>query len=119
MFVQPREDKAEKSPLGSLPLLHEGSRGADAHLCSLVTVTGPEGMAWSCVRGGSGCFSLRGCLGMEQVSKGSGHGTELTEVQEAPGQRSQSYYLISEWCGVEPGVELSDLYGSLPTQHIL
>lgn len=56
---------------------------------------------------------------MEQVSKGSGHGTELTEVQEAPGQRSQSYDLISEWCGVEPGVELSDLYGSLPTQGIL
>ena len=31
-----------------------GERMGSAGLCSLVTVTGPEGMAQSCVRGGSG-----------------------------------------------------------------
>ena len=42
-----------------------------------VTVTGPKGMAWSCVRGGAGTGLWKGSL-----SEDGGHGTDC------PGQRS-------------------------------
>ena len=43
---------------------------ADADLCSLVVVAGPEGSAWSCVRRGSGSV-----LGKDSAPEGGGHGT--------------------------------------------
>ena len=44
---------------------HRGVEGQQ-----LSTATGPEGMAWSCVRGGSGSGSGKG-----SALEGSGHGT--------------------------------------------
>ena len=49
-FFQPRAEQAEGRPHDSLQLPLEGSGGAGTELRSLGTVTGPEGMAWSCVR---------------------------------------------------------------------
>ena len=49
----------------------EEQRGS-TDLCSLVAATGPEGMAWSCVGGGS-----RWALGKVFSPKGGGHGTKL------------------------------------------
>lgn len=44
-----------------LQIPHKGSEGAGADLFSLVTVKGPEEMAWSCVRKMlEKCSSLRG-----------------------------------------------------------
>jgi len=45
-------------------------RRSSAELCSLVTATGPGGMAWSCNRDGSGCV-----LGKGPAPEGCGHGT--------------------------------------------
>jgi len=42
----------QRRPHGSLQLLREGWRGS-SDLWSLLTVTGPEGTAWICIRGGS------------------------------------------------------------------
>jgi len=43
-----------------------------------VTATGPEGTAWSCVRGGQLGFRKRvlhqRAVGMERAAQGSGHG---------------------------------------------
>lgn len=44
-------DITEGRPHGGLQLLHEESGGAGAELCSLGTVTGPEGAVWSWDRG--------------------------------------------------------------------
>ncbi len=41
-----------------------------SELCSLVTVIGPKGMAWSCIR-------------REQTPWGSGHGPKLPEFKES------------------------------------
>ena len=41
-----------------------------SELCSLLTVTGPEGTAWSCVRGGSSWT-----LGKSSSPEGDEHGT--------------------------------------------
>ena len=43
-----------------------------ALLC--VTATGPEGTAWSCVRGGAAGGWGKGAVGMERAAQGSGHG---------------------------------------------
>lgn len=48
--------------------------------CSLLTVTQPEGMAWHCIRGGSGWVLGKGSLpegfqALEEVPEGSGQGT--------------------------------------------
>lgn len=50
------------------------------------------------------------------VTHGSGHGTELARVQEVSEQHSNIW---SDFCVVEPGAELNDHYGSLPTQDTL
>jgi len=51
-----------------------------------VTVTGPEGTAWSCVRGGAaggqGQVLHQRLVGMEQGAQGSGHSPELPEFKE-------------------------------------
>lgn len=47
-------------------------RKGSTYLCSLVPATGPEGMAWSCVRGGS-----RWALGKGFSPDGGGHGPKL------------------------------------------
>ena len=49
----------------------EEQRGS-TDLCSLVAATGPEGMAWSCVGGGS-----RWALGKVFSPEGGGHGPKL------------------------------------------
>ena len=55
-------------------------------LCSLVTEPGPEGTAWSCVRGGAaggqGRVLHQRAVGMEQAAQSSGHGTELLEFKK-------------------------------------
>ena len=49
-------------------------------------MTGPEGTAWSCVRGGAaggeGKDLHQRAVGMEQPAQGSGHGSELLELRE-------------------------------------
>jgi len=60
-------------------LLQKGKKGAGTDLCSLVTAMGPEGMAWSCVRGGSGWVvgkssSPERGRAPEQAPQGSEHG---------------------------------------------
>ena len=51
-----------------------------------MTVTGPEGTAWSCVRGGAAGGEGKGlhqrAVGMEQPAQGSEHGPELLELRE-------------------------------------
>jgi len=48
---------------GGLMAACSSSQGvwASAELCSQVTATGPEGIAWSCVRGGPGGVRNRFC----------------------------------------------------------
>jgi len=46
--ILPEEVEAVEKPRGGLQLTHKGSKGTD--FCSLVTVTRPKEMAWSCVR---------------------------------------------------------------------
>ena len=51
-----------------------------------MTATGPEGTAWSCVRGGAAGGEGQGvpqrAVGMEQPAQGSGHSPELLEFKE-------------------------------------
>ena len=51
-----------------------------------MTATGPEGTAWSCVRGGAAGGEGQGlrqrAVGMEQNARGSGYGTELLEFKK-------------------------------------
>ena len=53
-FVQIRTEQAEGRPDGGC----SSSQGVkdSAELCSLGTVTGPEGTAWSCIRGDETVF---------------------------------------------------------------
>jgi len=59
---------------------------ADAELCTLVTLTESEGMAWSCVRewagGGQEKGLHQGVMGREQAAQGSGHGPDLPELRK-------------------------------------
>jgi len=62
-------------------------RRVSAELCSLVAGTGPEGTAWSCVRGGSGWglgsgSSPESVQSLEQAAQDSGHSPELPEFRE-------------------------------------
>ena len=63
--------------------LSQGAEGS-AESCS-VTEIGPEGTAWSCVRGGLG-GSGKGCApqgsGHGTAPQGRGHGHELLELRE-------------------------------------
>jgi len=51
-----------------------------------VTATGPEGTAWSCVRGGAAGGEGKGLhqreVGMQQPAQGSAHGPKLLEFRE-------------------------------------
>ena len=51
-----------------------------------MTATGPEGTAWSCVKGGADGGEGRGlhqrAVGVEQPAQGGGHGPELQEFKE-------------------------------------
>ncbi|XP_015136018.1 uncharacterized protein C11orf97 homolog isoform X2 [Gallus gallus] len=63
--------------------------------------------------------SPEGGRAQEQPPQSTGHGSELARVQQASGQRSQTYALIFGWSCVEPAVRLADPYGSLPTRDVL
>ena len=80
-----------------------------------MTATGPEGTAWSCVRGraagGEGKGLHQRAVRMEQPAQGSGHGLKLPEFREC--------HMIFGWSCMDPEVELHDPYGSLSTQDIL
>ena len=58
-----------------------------------MTATGPEGTAWSCVRGGAGGGEgqvvHQRAVGTERAAQGSGHGPSAG-VQGAFGQRSDT-----------------------------
>ena len=92
-FIQPRAEEAEERPHGGC----SSSQGVN------VTATGPEGMAWGCIRGGS----VWG-LGKGSSPEGGGHGTgcpgqwaqsHAAGVQGAFGQGSQTYGLdFGWWC---------------------
>ena len=71
-FIQPRAEEAEERPHGGC----SSSQGVN------VTATGPEGMAWGCIRGGS----VWG-LGKGSSPEGGGHGTGC------PGQWAQPQVL--------------------------
>ena len=51
-----------------------------------VTATGPEGTAWSCVRGGAAgrqeTVLPQRAVGMEQAARGSGHSSKLLEYKK-------------------------------------
>jgi len=49
---------------------YRSSQGVEGQCCanSLVTVTGHEGMAWSCILGGSGWLLHQRALGIEQAA---------------------------------------------------
>ena len=51
-----------------------------------MTATGPEGTAWSCVRGGAaggeGQVLHQRAVGMERAAQGSGCSTELLEFEK-------------------------------------
>lgn len=81
-----------------------------------MTATGPEGTAWSCVRGGAAGGEGKGlhqrAVGMEQPAQGSGHGPHC--------QSSGSVWTALSDIGIgfwvvllEPGVGLHDPCGSL------
>ena len=72
--------------------------------------------AWICVQAG---YQEKVLQSVEQAPQGSGHGTELTGVQEASGQCSQSRGLIFGWSRVEAQVGFSDLYEYLSSWDIL
>ena len=86
-----------------------------AALFSLVTATGWEGIAWSCVRDGSGWISEEGSA--PEGGGGGGHGTgcpgqwsqpQAARVQGVFGQCSQAFGLNFGWSCVEPGAGLGD-----------
>ena len=70
-FVQPRAEEV-KGGLMAATDPHRERRGS-AELCS-VTATGPEGTAWSCVRGGAAGGEGKGLhqrvVGMERADQG-------------------------------------------------
>lgn len=80
-----------------------------------MTVTGLEGTAWSCVRGGAAGCEGQGlhqrAVGMEQPAQGS---TGLCRVQGVFGQCSQSCGLIFVWSCV--GQELDSVIPEGPFQ---
>ena len=74
-----------------------------------MTATGPEGTAWSCVRGGAAGGEGQGLhqrvVGIERAAQGCGHGPEcwsstLSDIGFDLG-----------WCCVEPGVDSMILVG--------
>ena len=81
-----------------------------------MAVTGPEGMAWSCVRGGAaggwGQGLHRRAVGMERAAQGCGHGPECRSSRSVWTALSDIGFDLG-WCCVEPGVGLSDPCGSL------
>ena len=87
-----------------------------------MTATGPEGTAWSCVRGGAAGGEGRGlhqrAVGMERAAQGSGHGPKGRSSGSAWTALSDiefGFWVVL--CG--DGVGLGDPCGSLPTQDIL
>ena len=61
-------------------------RGAEVPAGLSVTTTGPEGTAWSCLRGGAPGGQGKGLhqrvVDMEQAAQGTGHDTQLQEFKE-------------------------------------
>ena len=51
---------------------------------------------------------------LEQPLQGIGCGTDPIREKKRSGQHTWTYGLIFSWFCVEPGVGLSDPYGSLP-----
>ena len=73
-----------------------------------MAATGPKGMAWSFVKGGSaagqGKVLQQKEVGMEQAAQGSRHSPRLAIVQGAFVHLSQTLSLDFEWSCVETGV---------------
>lgn len=72
---------------GGLMAAYSSSQGewsSSTELCSWVTVTGPEGVAWSSVRGGSGRVLGKDSSpqGTEQAPQGSDHSPKLPEFKK-------------------------------------
>ena len=68
---------------GGLMVTYSSSQGGSADLCSLVTVTGPEGMAWSCIRGGSSWGLGEGSSPEgSQALQEAPHGPKLTDFKK-------------------------------------
>jgi len=85
-----------------------------------VTETGPEGTAWSCVRGGAGGVWGQGlhqrAVGMEQAAAGCGHSPQCQSFGSVWTALSD---IESGWSCVEPGAGLSDPCGFFTTWDIL
>lgn len=88
-MVKGLEDKGCKEWLSSLdwfsPELRRPRGGTE--LCSLMAVTRPEGMAWACIREGSGRVlrkgtSSKGGQALEQAPQDSGHTPKLLVFKE-------------------------------------
>lgn len=87
---------------GSQQFPHEASRGTGTDLCSLLTVIGPDGMAWNCDWGGSGWISGKGSSpesgwALEQVPQGNSHSTELLALKKHLGKAlSHIFWLLGD-----------------------
>ena len=66
-----------------------------------MAATGPEGTAWSCVRGGAAGGEGKGlhqrAMGMDQPAQGSGHSPSPAEVQGVFGQHFHSDMGFGFW----------------------
>jgi len=86
-----------------------------------VTATGPEGTAWSCVRGGAAGGQGQGvhqrAVSMERAAQRGGHSPELLEYKERL-DSTLRHRLGFGWCCVESGVGLDDPCGSPSTWDI-
>ena len=76
-FAQPRAEELRGGLMAAYSFSQWEQRGS-TELCSLLTVIGLKGMAWSSVRGWSGWelgkgASSEGGLALVQVPQGSGH----------------------------------------------
>lgn len=100
----------------------EGRGGTGTDLCSVLTVTAPQGMAWSWVRRGLewtlGEGSSPRVFGHWNSSPGKRSQHQPGRVQEAFGQCCQAQG-VTLGSGPVPGVGFDDPWGSLPTQCIL
>lgn len=95
-------------------------RRSNTELCSLVTATALEEMAWSCdrgkVAGGKGKVLHQRAVDMEQLLKAVG--PKLPELKECLDTTLTHRVDFGCFC-VKTGVGLSDPYGSLATCYVL
>ena len=117
--AQPTVGEAEGRPHGGC----SSSQGVEEQCWALlsVTVIGPEGTAWHCVKGGAAGGEGKGlhqrvvgadCPGQWAWPQDAG-------IQEPFGKYPQKCSLNFGWSCVEPGAGLGDLCESLPSWNIL